>query len=107
MDNIIENILAIDRAATEIIKKAEVAKQRVLDETAVERSRLLDEAATKLNEKVEEYRKVADDDLAERVKEIEKIYSEKKEKLCTTFNAKCTAIEDDIVDKLIRGEDIV
>ncbi len=104
MDNIVENILAIDRAATEIIKKAEVAKQRVLEETAVEKSRLLDEAKSRLDEKVSAYQATADEQLKVQVEQLNKSYLEKMKNLQEAFETRSSQIEDDIVKTLINGE---
>ncbi len=105
MDNIVENILAIDRAATEIIKKAESARQLVLEETIVERNRLLGEAEARLNEKVEEFRSSADEQLKEKIKLIEQDYIVKQENLKKIFDDKSASIEDEIVSRLIGREE--
>ncbi len=105
MDNIVENILAIDRAATEIIKKAESAKETLLRETAVERERLQKEAEGKLNEKVDEYRITAEEQLAERLQDLSKDFEVRKQQLKSSFEAKSIAIEEDIVTRIIIGEE--
>ncbi len=105
MDNIVENILAIDRAATEIIKKAEIAKQRVLEETALEKSRLLEEANSRLDEKVKEYQGTADEKLKEQIEQINKIHLDRMSLLQSSFNTKSAQIEDSIVSAIINGEE--
>ncbi len=105
MDNIIENILAIDQSAVQLIERSEAVKNRILEETALERARLLEESRARLESKVAAYRDGIEEELAVRISEIDKQFLEQKAKLKSDFNAKRPAYENAILDRLIRGEE--
>ncbi len=104
MDNIIDNILAIDQSAVDLIQKSEEVKSRILAETALEKQRLLDEAKARLEAKVEDYRNEIEQRLSSDLSAQNELFEEQKKKLKENFEANRPTIENDILDRLIRGE---
>ena len=100
MEKLIENIIAADRKAREIIEKAEMQKETIITETAKEKSKAIEtyrssfaRAEEQLNEEEQAKRSgIAAEEDAD--------FAQRKEDLCKTFEEHRSAWADDMFEKI-------
>ena len=100
VEKLIENIIAADRKAREIIEKAEMQKESIDAETAQEKAKAIENyrssfarAEEQLNEEEQAKRSgIADEEEAD--------FAQRKDTLCKTFEEHRSAWADDMFDKI-------
>lgn len=100
MEKLIENIIAADRKAREIIEKAEMQKETIIAETAKEKSKAIENYRSSFAREEEQLNEEEQAKRSDIAAEEDADFAKRKDALCKTFEEHRSAWADDMFQKI-------